>query len=215
MGTVADVFIIESLKFANERKRQYEGDILQNILNFAGKQPEYVYLRTKRELRVVLKRFAMSDKKYLHLSCHGNEQLLGLTLDNIPFDEFASIAPNLKDRRVFVSACQAANEQLAQEIMPKTGCLSLIGPVDKICMGDAALAWAIFYHLMFRGDTDGMKGAEIRKTLQLVANVCNSPMNYFYRTSKKPGYKKTCFYPNIQDGASSIPLALKKAKVQS
>ena len=105
--TDAEVFIIESLRFSDEAHRR-EGEILSRMLRMAQKVPEYWYIRTRKELSRVLKMFGASQKRYLHISCHGSATSLSTTLDkDITFSEFADLAgPHLEGRRLFVSACE-------------------------------------------------------------------------------------------------------------
>jgi hypothetical protein len=56
----------------------------------------------------------------------------------------------LKEKRLFVSACSAVNDDLAKEIIPNSRCYSLIGPRKDIRFHDAAIIWASFYHLNFK-----------------------------------------------------------------
>lgn len=44
-----EVFIVESLTFADERSERFEGRIISQILSLSGKNCEYYYIRTKRE----------------------------------------------------------------------------------------------------------------------------------------------------------------------
>jgi hypothetical protein len=168
----AEVFIIESLDFDDERKQSFEGRIISDILALSGKQCEYRYIRTKRELAEVLQQFSSSHYRYLHLSCHGNDNSLYTTLDRIPFGEFGQlIAPHIKKRRLFVSACSATNRHFADSVMPGSGCYSILGPHQDILFGDAAVLWASFYHVMFRADSTAMKYATIKAKAQEVANL--------------------------------------------
>jgi len=103
--TIPEVFIVESLRFADEEQGYYEGQIISNILRLNQKQSKYYYIRTKIELRAVLEKFCDSNYRYLHLSCHANNRAMATTLDSIPFSELAPLLrPYLKERRLFVSA---------------------------------------------------------------------------------------------------------------
>jgi len=96
------VFIVESLRFADEKQDLFEGKIVSQILALSCSPSEYVYLRTKKELEEVMDHFEESGYRYLHFSCHGNSNKLSLTLDDLPFDEFGEmLTPYLKNRRVF------------------------------------------------------------------------------------------------------------------
>ena len=168
----AEVFIIESLDFDDERSGRFEGRIISDILALSGKQCEYRYIRTKRELVEVLKQFSSAHYRYLHLSCHGGNNSVYTTLDRIPFEEFGQlIAPHIKKRRLFVSACSATNRHFADSLMPDSGCYSVLGPDQDILFGDAAVLWASFYHVMFSADSTAMKYAVIKAKAQEVANM--------------------------------------------
>ncbi|SHH11257.1 hypothetical protein [Desulfosporosinus lacus] len=190
MSSKADVFIIESLDWKDEKDNLYEGKFLSQILEFAGKKPRYYYIRTKKELKMILGKFYESDYRYLHLSCHGNSTSLYTTLDEkISFSEFGHIVgPNLEKRRLFISACSAVNEQLAKEMIPRTGCYSLAGPKKNIEFRDAAIFWASFYHLMFKENPGKMSPNTIKTILQNAANMFNVPINYYYKISDQDSF---------------------------
>lgn len=100
-GTVAEVFIIESLTLGDETKQRHEGAVLASILRMCGKKPMYYYIRTKAELVHLVDEFDASGYRYLHLSCHGNDTSLDTTLDSISYSEFARIFEDrLKGRRL-------------------------------------------------------------------------------------------------------------------
>src|ERR1700724_2996528 len=87
-GTRPQVFIIESLVLEDEKDHR-EGEIIYPILQMSGKQPEYHYIRTKREPKHFVEMFGKSKFRYLHLSCHGNKNLFATTFDNLDDDEFS------------------------------------------------------------------------------------------------------------------------------
>jgi hypothetical protein len=125
-----EVFIIESLEFDDEQNQRFEGRIISDILALSGKQCVYYYIRTKRELVEILQHFSSSHYRYLHLSCHGGNKSVYTTLDRIPFREFGQlIAPHIKNRRLFVSACSATNRHFADTVMPGSGCYQSSGPI--------------------------------------------------------------------------------------
>lgn len=187
----ANVFIIESLRFVDEENDAFEGRFLSQILHLSGKESIYYYVRTKKELKEVLKRFHKSDYRYLHLSCHGNEEEIRTTIDPISFSEFSQLAkPYLKDKRLFISACSAVNHKLADAVIRSCQCFSIIGPANKVPFGDAAIIWASFYHLVFREDAMRMRRADIMTTLKSIAKTFVVPMNYVYINKKDPkGYR--------------------------
>lgn len=101
------VFIVESLKLEDEKEsRKEEGRILESILRLSEIHSQYWYIRTERELEMVLEEFDTSRMRYLHLSCHANDERLRLTLDRVPFVRFGQlIRPHIDGRRLFLSAC--------------------------------------------------------------------------------------------------------------
>ncbi len=192
-----EVFIIESLGFEDEKDNRFEGKILSDILYLGGKEPIYYYIRTKKELEKVLEIFGKSEYRYLHISCHGNKKSLFTTLDALPFKEFATmINPYLKEKRLFVSACSAVNEDLAKVVIPRIGCYSLIGPIEDIYFQDAAIVWASFYHLMFKENPNAMKRKDLKPTLQNIVNTFGEPLNYFSRRERSPYFRKLTIQRN-------------------
>jgi hypothetical protein len=189
--THASLFIIESVDFDDEADGRLEGDILSQILRLSGKQTEYRYIRTKQELQAVLPQFIASDLRYLHISCHGNEQALFTTLDEIPFVELGRLLrPHLRSRRLFVSACQAVNADLAESLMRRAGCFSIVGPAADIGFDEAAVMWAAFYHLMFKENPKAMKASTIESALARLITTFEVPMTYVQRTGKQPYWRK-------------------------
>lgn len=184
------LYVLESLNFSDERHRRLEGKILRDILRLSGHKVEYLYIRTRQELRVAATRFYRSQRRYLHISCHGNPSTISLTLNRLSFDQFASdLNPFLKDRRLFLSACAVVNEHLAKRIIPPSGCNSIIGPQETINMDDAALMWASFYHLMFRDPSaDAMKGKKIRSALRRIRHAFGIEFDYFKKSDTPAGY---------------------------
>lgn len=188
--TKFSLYIIESLKFKDEKADRLEGKILRDILRLSGHKVEYLYIRTRREFQVAIQRFHRSKRRYLHISCHGNPSTIRLTLDRLSFDEFASDAsPYLKNRRLFLSACAVVNENLAKLIIPSSGCHSVIGPQESIYFDDAVLMWASFYHLMFRDPAvDAMKGGKIRWALRRTRYAFGIEFDYFKKIDGSAGY---------------------------
>jgi len=177
------VFIIESLEFDDEIENKYEGTFLSQILHLGMKKSEYYYFRTKKELRKILRIFRDSEFRYLHLSCHGDDNSFATTLESIKFNEFGKIVrPFLEDRRLFISACESANENLAKAVIPTSGCRSIVGPSTTLHFDEAAIIWASFYHLIFKADEKKITRKTIGPTLRKVVNAFGITMNHFWRT---------------------------------
>jgi hypothetical protein len=177
--TTAGVFIIESLRIKDESKQRFEGRILRDILTLSGKKVEYWYVRTWKEVtEEMFQRFYNSGLRYLHISCHGNDDTISFTLDDIPFEEFGKeIKHYLYERRLFFSACEVVNQALHDAVMPGSDCYSIIGPEDDIRFDDAVIMWGTFYHLMLR-DATAMKSADIRTALQKLKETFGRTFKY-------------------------------------
>lgn len=190
--TSPNVFIIESLKFADERDDRFEGRLLSEILHLGGKESEYYYIRTRREMEEVMEIFEESDYRYLHLSCHGLEKSISTTLDTIALTDLSEIIGHyLRGKRLFMSTCLAANFRIARRLIPPFGVYSVVGPREEVDFHAAAIAWASFYHLMFDENSESMKARAIKTNLQRISDTFRIPFNYFSRNRQLPkGYEK-------------------------
>jgi hypothetical protein len=180
----AEVYIIESLDFDDEGERK-EGEILSRTLTLSGKKPIYRYVRTKQEFNHFLDDFVRSKYRYLHISCHGNVDLIGLTLDQYDYDEFVTnVANALNDRRLFISSCKTVTDRFATKLFTASTCMSLAGPKKSINFDSAAVFWSTFYHMMFMKDSARMTRDDIAKTMLIVSWALAEPFNLFIRTGK-------------------------------
>jgi len=194
-ATIPGVFIIESLKFEDEEEQLFEGQILSNILHLNDVKSQYYYIRTKKELLRVLDIFYESNFRYLHISCHGGNKKIYLTLDEIPYDELGKILEvYLYKKRLFLSACSSVNINLSKAIILPSQCYSVIGPINTIEFRDAAIIWASFYHLMYKTNESNMLRSGLIENLQKVVNTFEEPLNYF-SISKSKGITKTKISP--------------------
>ena len=198
-----EVFIIESLDFDDEREERFEGQIIKRILSLSRKTCEYYYIRTERELKKVLRIFASSDYRYLHLSCHGSASAMATTLYHIPFRDLGGLVrPHLEGRRLFISACSMTNEALADNLMRNSGCFSIVGPNCEINFADAAILWASFYHVMFAARPTAMKLAVLKAKAQEVANLFRVPLTCYVRDESHPkGYSTVAIEPEQERDA--------------
>lgn len=192
-NTKPEVFIIESLRLADEEGQMQEGEIITRMLRLSGKpDTKYYYIRTKRELGKMVDIFDESRYRYLHISCHANSTSMATTFDDVTFDELSELlVPCLDGRRVFVSACEMSNEKLARRLLRGTGCLSIIGPSKAINFADAAAFWVSFYHLMFKANERGMGRKDLRQCVRELAALYDVPINYFTSSkSASRGYRR-------------------------
>jgi hypothetical protein len=187
----SQLFIIESLRDEKQKKEKAEGRILSKILAMSGKECKYRYVHSKEGLKQALEEFTESGYRYLHLSCHGSKGKIHTTCDDLTFREFAVIVkPHLKRRRLFLSACLATNKGLAKELMPRSGCWSIMGPTGRIHFNVAVVLWASFYHLMFRADSEKMSYEAIKATAKKVVQMFEEPMTLIrHAESSTEGYQ--------------------------
>lgn len=193
--TKPNVFIIESLRFEDEKAEYNEGYLISQILNLNDIKNQYYYIRTKVELSNLIEEFNNSNYRYLHLSMHGNKSSFRTTFEDVPFHELSFFLQNSLDKkRLFISACSVVNETLADNIFQLTGCNSIIGHNKTINRDDAAIFWASFYHLIFKKNRKRMVLDEIKNTIKQLISVHNIPITYYSssRRSKK-GYIKQSF----------------------
>lgn len=192
------VFIIESLSLENEINGDLDGQILKDVLDLCRIRYEYYYIRTSKELKEIILEFRKSDLRYLHFSCHANENHVSLTFDNLTYNQFSKIvSQKLNNKRLFISACKASNFEFAKEFIPSSGCTSVIGSPNKINFDKSAVFWAGFYHLMNEQDSRRMGQPEIIKIIQNLVSSFNIPINYysFIRNNNKE-LRENLFRPN-------------------
>jgi hypothetical protein len=179
-GSKYGVFIIESMDLENEGKGKLDGYALKTILDLCGIKNEYFYIRTKLELAEIILEFEKSELRFLHIACHGNDKELALTFESIDFMEFGRMVGDiLYHRRLFLSACQVAVFELAEQFIPRFHTYSIIGTPDDIDYDKAAIFWSSFYYLMYSLDTSQMIQVDILPTLQNVSRLFTVNLNYF------------------------------------
>lgn len=174
------VFIIESMDLENERHGKLDGQALKTILDLCDIPNEYYYIRTTLELEHLMEEFVNSNFQFLHLACHGNAEELCLTLESIPYADFAEIVgESLWHRRLFLSACQVARLELAQHLVPQHHAYSVIGTPNDINYDKAAIIWSTFYHLMHENDQVQMFQRDLLPLLKEISRLFKISLNYF------------------------------------
>jgi hypothetical protein len=187
------VFIIESMDLDNERDQKLDGAALKTILDLSGIPNEYIYIRTRMELEHAIDLFQESDFGFLHLSCHGNNEGLSLTLEDINFADLELIMGSaLRYRRLFLSACKAACFAFAEHFIPKHHCYSIMGSPGIIDYDKAAIFWSSYYYLMYRDDKERMWQKNIILTLQNITRTFSETLNYFSIINEQFLTAKTC-----------------------
>ncbi|MFF3699686.1 MULTISPECIES: hypothetical protein [Pseudomonas] len=173
MGTVADVFIVESLRLADERERRFEGRRLAEILRMAGKKPKYFYFEEKSELPHLLKIFKQSKYRFFHMSSHASLDRIYTNKDTFTYAEFAQTCKGyLKERRAFFSACELGNEMFTLSLSgTNKGMHSIVAPAEKIQFDHAAAIWGAFYVSVFSSNSQSMRHADILSRLKILGSL--------------------------------------------
>ncbi|ERL01836.1 hypothetical protein O999_20890 [Pseudomonas putida LF54] len=173
MATVADVFIVESLRMNDEVEQRYEGRRLADILRMAGKKPKYFYFQEKRELPHILKIFKESKYRYLHFSCHAALNQVMTTYSAYTYPEFAQeMKGYLKERRVFFSACELGNELFTNCLAgTNKGMHSIAAPAEEIDFDHAAAIWSSFYVSVFSSGNNSMRHGDIVSRLKILGSL--------------------------------------------
>lgn len=189
--TLPYVFIIESLDFEDEKNQAYEGEIISRILSMSKIKHKYFYIRTRREFEHFIDEFVDSNYRYLHISCHGSEDQISTTLDDISFQDLAILLGDKLDRkRLFLSSCLSTNKSLAKSILSTSECFSIIGPNEEINMDDAAIFWSSFYQKMFKENDKYMKNDKVKEAIKSLKEFFNVSISYFTSTKTEKGWKE-------------------------
>lgn len=188
--THAEVFIIESLTLEDESKSRFEGKILADVLRICGKDPKYYYFRTKDELYMLADLYRESSYRFLHLSCHGSADNIFTTLDPVPYIDFANIFSGiLKNRRLFVSACDVGNELFAEILFAKNrGMFSIAGPTTEISFEHSVAYWSAFYVKLFSENMSFVKNDAIAFALKRLCDLYGVDFHWAWHNSKHKVY---------------------------
>jgi hypothetical protein len=187
-----DVFIIESLDPDDEGNGRCEGTSISHVLRLHDKHPQYCYVRTRKQFAEAINEFRLSNYRYLHISAHGDRDGMATTnLDEIGNAQLAELlSPALSGKRLFLSACKMVHRQLAREIIPRTGCQSVVGPRQNIGFAEAAVFWPAVYHLMFTRDSSKITRTALRECLSKVATLFEVEIGFYSRAGTTLGYSR-------------------------
>ena len=185
--TIPETFILESLTLDDEKENRKDGFLLSEILKLHGKHPIYFYFRTEKEFSELLKEFHSTKYRYLHLSCHGDTNLIQYTLGSSTFDRFADLTQGkLNNRRLFISGCQVGQKELADAIFAKNGGMySMTAPTSKVFFDQSISFWSAFYYMMSAWDSTSMKKKQLDKVLRQLAIIFEMPLSHFYKNTGK------------------------------
>lgn len=181
--TRPETFILESLDHEDEVASRLDGKLLYEVLKLQGKKPAYYYFRTQRELIEFAKLFRESGYRYLHLSCHGSEEIVRYTFGESTFVAFAEIfEKRLNNRRLFVSGCNLGNMEFAKAVFSKNGGMySVTAPVKKVFFDQSIAFWSAFYYMMHAWDSSAMKKKRLNQVLAQLSTIFEMPLAHYFK----------------------------------
>lgn len=95
---------------------------------------------------------------------------MGLILDEVSFEELASLLGIIEKRRVFFSACSVVNAAL-KDALKRYAPRSIVGPNHDVGFYDAAIFWASFYRLVFKANDDRMSNENIIEIIKKISPI--------------------------------------------
>jgi hypothetical protein len=174
------VYIIEFLRAGDHD----DGFTISEILKLSKIECIYKYAHTKQDFVAFIKEFEESDYRYLHISCHADKSGFEIDGGEMTNEEISVILnKSLNDKRLFLSACEGANRDLASRIITNNKAYSLIGTPISLRFDKSILFWSSFYHLINEVDSDQMKREEIINVVKDCVRLFNIPINYYSRVT--------------------------------
>ena len=185
--TKPETFILESLDHEDELETRLDGKMLYEVLKLHGKRPQYYYFRTQRELVEFARIFRESGYRYLHLSCHGSEEIVRYTFGQSSYSEFARMfEKKLHNRRLFISGCNLGNLDFAQALFASNGGMySVTAPTKKVHFDQSISFWSAFYYMMHAWDSSAMKKKRLTQVLAQLATIFEMPLAHYFRNTAK------------------------------
>ncbi|MFV8517096.1 hypothetical protein [Bacillus sp. SBS7] len=203
MGLKSGVFIIESNEMKEEDESKFEGKILMEMLNLIGINVQYKYIRTTKELKAMINKFQESNYKYLHIACHGNEQEIGLTLeeDGVAFESLGKMFKGkMEKRRLFLSSCSVMKGNRIEKGLLGTNFISITGPTQDIYFSDAVVFWVAFYHNLFsekrKKKMKKIMNADMKAALETFSSTFNIKLCTLFLNENRDKYIRKEFLSN-------------------
>ena len=195
--THPDVFIIESLDVNEENANQFLGRVIEQALFLSGLRPAYHYVRSKEEFRAAIELFHVSHYRNLHLSMHARNDLVALTEDILPNEEFAEILDGkLKNRRLFFSACCVGAGNLPSLIARRNhGGYSILSPIETLPFSVSCSLFPALYVSLLRNNASGFGSQELSVVLKPLAQLFKTPLQLIYYKPDKDQWAEKQFSP--------------------
>lgn len=205
--TEPETFILESLNRDDENNGRLDGKVLYDVLRMQGKRPIYYYFRTQVELVKFADIFRDSGYRYLHLSCHGDEEKLEYTFGQTDYSIFSNIfEKKLNNRRLFISGCSLGNRKLAESLFQKNGGMySVTAPTKVVFFDQTTSFWPAFYYMMHAWDSANMKKYRLQHVLTKLTEVFEMPLAHYFKNTAKGGAVDEQIFTGIYKEESNLP----------
>ncbi|MBB5638243.1 hypothetical protein HDE68_004172 [Pedobacter cryoconitis] len=201
------VYIIESL-----RSEEFaDGENLASILKLANIEHQYHWADSVSHFFELIADFKISRFKYLHISCHADEEGIQINGNDISNSEFSeALNGTLRNRRLFMSACRAANDDLAARVITVCGAYSLIGTGIDLRFVTSAVFWPAFYHVMKEIDAGAMSRADLKAKLKQCAVLFGFPIRYYsYLKADRKGSIRKLEITGFEDSPRTTTINIK------
>lgn len=160
---------------------------MYDVLKLHGKNPKYYYFRTQRELVEFAKLFRESGYRYLHLSCHGSQEIIKYTFGESTYSEFARLFDKkLHNRRLFVSGCNLGNRNFAEALFQTNGGMySVTAPIKRVRFDQSISFWSAFYYMMHAWDSSTMKKQRLTQVLNQLSTIFEMSLAHYFKNTGK------------------------------
>lgn len=205
--TKPETFILESLSVEDEKVGRLDGKVLYDILRLQGKEPIYYYFRTQTELVKFSDVFRDSGYRYLHLSCHGNNNHLNFTFSQCDYNIFSKIFDKkLNNRRLFISGCSLGNKVFAEKVFSKNGGMySVTAPTRVVYFDQTTSFWPAFYYMMHAWDSSNMKKQRLQYVLDHLTTVFEMPLAHYFKNTRLGGAVDEQIFSANEPGNIAMP----------
>ncbi len=149
------VLILECL---DERDPGSEGQFLVHMFNLMSVDAQYVEVRTKRQMLLLLDR---PPFRMVHITTHGRlvhrntdrkPQFRGFWFptEDLTLSDLSSLSGKLSGRSVITTACMSGERTFARRLVEATGCQYYVAPKKSPMYASAIYFAHLFYHKYYR-----------------------------------------------------------------
>lgn len=135
-----------------------EGQFLVHMFNLMSVKAQYIEVRTKRQLLLLLDR---PPFRMVHITTHGSvvernsgqkPQFRGFwsPTEDLTLSDISSLSGKLSGRSVITTACMSAEKPFARRFVEVTGCQYYVAPKKSLNHSSAIYFAHLFYHKYYR-----------------------------------------------------------------